>query len=95
MGAPTSPLPCFFEAFQTQLVPEIITDCFCFEKSHATDEQQNSPSKLAAGVMLRARETALSPSRRRDLQMPNSMEVLSAFQGRDADRKWVLVLIVD
>ena len=31
-------------------------------------------------------------SRRRDLQKPNSMEVLSAFRGRGADRRWVLEL---
>ena len=27
-------------------------------------------------------------SRRRDLQKPDSMEVLSAFRGRGADRRW-------
>ena len=27
-------------------------------------------------------------SRRRDLQKPNSTEVLSAFRGRGADRRW-------
>ena len=27
-------------------------------------------------------------SQRRDLQMTNSMEILSAFRGRGADRRW-------
>ena len=34
------------------------------------------------------RETALVLNRRRDLQKPASMEVLFAFRGRGADRRW-------